>query len=419
MPASNQGVGMNTGFPDVCNTPVGPATAPIPYPNVGANAMSMPFCPTILVSFAPGHNQLAKPAMTNGDNAGVAHPLFMQPGGNNMGSIKIFLMGVPAEHLTNPCQGNNYNCSLDAKLVPSVTNVLMTCCPPSGAEGLAAAVREVVEDDPGATLGLTAVPDAGGGLRVVHVRRDGTADRLGVRAGDVLEAVGGRDLAAAEALPDVAPGAPVALTVRRAGAGRLELRGRGAEAAPAVSGRLRPDGVGHLVVRRFPVGLAARARAVLDGLAEGGARGIVLDLRGNPGGALEAAVDLAGSFCPAGTPVARVEDAGADAVAAVPPGASPVDLPLAVLVDGQTASAGEVLAAALQDAGRAVVVGRATFGKGVALEALRDAPSGPAPGDRIDLRRPEGGRLAWGVEPDRPGGLDDAVAALEASRGRA
>ena len=57
MPASNQGVGENIGFPDVCNTPVGPATAPLPYPNMGSNSMAMPFCPTLLVSMMPAHNQ--------------------------------------------------------------------------------------------------------------------------------------------------------------------------------------------------------------------------------------------------------------------------------------------------------------------------------------------------------------------------
>ena len=102
MPASNQGVGENIGFPDVCNTPVGPATAPIPYPNMGSNSMAMPFCPTIMISMMPAHNQGAKPLMTNGDNAGVAHPLFMQPGGNNLGQVRVLLSGMPAETLTNP-----------------------------------------------------------------------------------------------------------------------------------------------------------------------------------------------------------------------------------------------------------------------------------------------------------------------------
>jgi len=125
MPAANQGVGMNTGFPDVCTTPMAPAPVPIPYPNIGMNAMSMPFIPNILVSMAPAQNMGAKPMMTNGDNAGVAHPLFMQPGGTTMGNPRILMGGMPSSHLLVPTYGNNFNNPVGSKLVPSVTNVLL------------------------------------------------------------------------------------------------------------------------------------------------------------------------------------------------------------------------------------------------------------------------------------------------------
>ncbi|HBP17602.1 MAG TPA: hypothetical protein DEA08_07405 [Planctomycetes bacterium] len=126
LPCSNQGLGENIGFPDVCNTPIGTGTAPLPYPNLGSNAMGLPFLPTCFLSLMPGHNQMAKPMMTNGDNAGVAHSSFMMMGGNNLGNIRVLLTGGPAETLLNPTQGNNYNCSTNAKLVPSITNILMS-----------------------------------------------------------------------------------------------------------------------------------------------------------------------------------------------------------------------------------------------------------------------------------------------------
>jgi len=125
MPAANQGVGMNMGFPDVCLTPAAPAPIPIPYPNIGMNAMSMPFVPNVMVSMAPAQNMSAKPLMTNGDNAGVAHPLCMQPGGTIMGNPRILIGGMPASHLCVPTQGNNFNNPVGSKLVPSVTNVLL------------------------------------------------------------------------------------------------------------------------------------------------------------------------------------------------------------------------------------------------------------------------------------------------------
>lgn len=125
MPAANQGLGMNMGFPDVCTTPAAPAPIPIPYPNIGMNAMSVPFIPNIMVSMAPAHNMGAKPALTNGDNAGVAHPLFMQPGGTTMGNPRIMMGGMPAAHLAVPTYGNNFNNPAGSKLVPSITNVLL------------------------------------------------------------------------------------------------------------------------------------------------------------------------------------------------------------------------------------------------------------------------------------------------------
>jgi carboxyl-terminal processing protease len=125
MPAANQGVGMNMGFPDVCLTPAAPAPIPVPYPNIGMNAMSMPFVPNVMVSMAPAQNMGSKPLMTNGDNAGVAHPLCMQPGGTIMGNPRILIGGMPASHLCVPTQGNNFNNPVGSKLVPSVTNVLL------------------------------------------------------------------------------------------------------------------------------------------------------------------------------------------------------------------------------------------------------------------------------------------------------
>ncbi|MEZ6037394.1 MAG: PAAR-like domain-containing protein [Planctomycetota bacterium] len=127
MPAANQGVGMNMGFPDVCTTPAAPAPIPIPYPNIGMNAMGMPFVPNVLVSMAPAQNMGTKPMLTNGDNAGVAHPMFMQPGGTIMGNPMVLIGGMPASHLTNPSYGNNFNNPVGSKLVPSVTNVLLAC----------------------------------------------------------------------------------------------------------------------------------------------------------------------------------------------------------------------------------------------------------------------------------------------------
>ncbi len=129
-------------------------------------------------------------------------------------------------------------------------------------------------------------------------------------------------------------------------------------------------GVGYLRLAHFSTGAAHEVATAVDSLRRAGAHALVLDLRGNPGGTIDEAVAIAGQFLPKGASVTRTEGratgVGRDYVAA---GArSETGWPLAVLVDRGSASASEILAGALQDHDRAVLVGDTTFGKGVAQQ---------------------------------------------------
>ncbi len=378
MPASNQGVGSDVGFPDVCNTPIGTGTAPLPYPNTGQNATALPFTPTILLSFCPGHNQGSKALMTNGDEAGCAHSSFIMPGANNMGNPRIIMQGMPAETLCNPMAGNNYNCSTDTKTVPSLTNVLMTFLPAGDDLALAAEVH----DAPLPSLGLTLERERGG-WRVLHARRGGAGARARVREGDLI--VGGLDAQA--------------LRVRRPGRGGEVALAPGLASAPPIGARLLAGGVGLLVVRRCSLGAPAAAARALAWLAARGARSLVLDLRGNPGGDLHAAAALAGLFGVEGA-LARV---GAEFVT-VRAGARPTALPLVTLVDGGTASAAEALAACLAETGRTVLVGARTRGKTSARPMACSPRAAFWTGHAVALRAASGARLA-ALAPDARGGL--------------
>jgi carboxyl-terminal processing protease len=252
MPAANQGVGMNTGFPDVCTTPAAPVPIPIPYPNIAMNAMSVPFIPNIMVSMAPAHNMGAKPMLTNGDNAGVAHPLFMQPGGTTMGNPRIMMGGMPAAHLAVPTYGNNFNNPVGAKLVPSVTNVL---------------------------LGYRASTESG-----IHDHR---ARLLHSQTG----------------------------TVRRLAHGIVIVR------IPCMS--LRVDRWLARELQRF---------------AGASLRGLVLDLRSNPGGSVTCAQRMTQQIVQA-------------------------NLPVAVVIDEQTASAAELVAASLRGHSNVRSFGTTSYGK--------------------------------------------------------
>lgn len=129
-------------------------------------------------------------------------------------------------------------------------------------------------------------------------------------------------------------------------------------------------GVGYLRLAHFSQGAAKDVGNALDTLRAAGARSLVLDLRGNPGGTIDEAVAIAGQFLAKGARVTRTEGRAPnvgktyDAAGA----RSELGWPLALLVDRGSASASEILAGALQDHDRAVLVGDTTYGKGVAQQ---------------------------------------------------
>ncbi|MFO7895074.1 MAG: S41 family peptidase [Longimicrobiales bacterium] len=132
------------------------------------------------------------------------------------------------------------------------------------------------------------------------------------------------------------------------------------------------DDVGYIPLLQFNETAADEVAASVDSLVGKGARGLVLDLRGNGGGIVDQAVDIAGLFLPRGTDIARQwERASDDRVYTNT--AEPVapDLPLVVLVDGASASASEIVAGALQDHDRAVILGTTSYGKGLVQTAYR------------------------------------------------
>jgi carboxyl-terminal processing protease len=125
--------------------------------------------------------------------------------------------------------------------------------------------------------------------------------------------------------------------------------------------------VGRIVVPAFTQGTGRQVRASLRDLQAQHATGVVLDLRGDPGGLLSEAVETASAFLDGGAVVSYARrDERAQRLDAA--GHGDTTTPLVVLVDGSTASAAEVVAGALQDRGRAVVVGARTFGKGTVQE---------------------------------------------------
>ena len=126
MPSSNKGVGMNFGFPDICNTIVGPATVPLPYPNLALNTTASPFSPLVKLSMVPAINMGSMIPMTMGDEAGTAHPMVKGPGRYTFGNPIVYIDSLPGIHLLCPTMGNLVNNPLGMVLMPSITSVFFT-----------------------------------------------------------------------------------------------------------------------------------------------------------------------------------------------------------------------------------------------------------------------------------------------------
>jgi carboxyl-terminal processing protease len=131
---------------------------------------------------------------------------------------------------------------------------------------------------------------------------------------------------------------------------------------PSVFSEMRGD-IAHIRIAHFTERTAEELGEVLAELPITSA-GIILDLRSNPGGLLDAVVDVASYFIPEGIIVQVVDNAGAKSTASVKPGKTVTDLPVVMLVDSYSASGSEVLAGAFKDYERAVIAGVQTFGKG-------------------------------------------------------
>lgn len=149
----------------------------------------------------------------------------------------------------------------------------------------------------------------------------------------------------------------------------------------ALTSRLVAGVVGYLRIRVFAPDVAARAHGALRSLASRGMRSLVIDLRGCPGGDVDAAIDLAGELLPMGAEIATVVDEDGDEIVRRSVRAYDwrVDgdiLPIVVRVDARTASAAEVFAGALAANGRARIVGGPTFGKTSTARIVRSLATG-------------------------------------------
>lgn len=211
---------------------------------------------------------------------------------------------------------------------------------------------------------------------VAEVYRGFPADKAGLKTGDRILAVDGRDTKALpiEQVSDLmkgAPGSKVKMKVEdlRTGTAREAVltRERIVISGVVYYGML-DGGVGYVALNNFTEGCSDDVHhALLELRKQGPLKGLVLDLRGNPGGIFDEAVDIVSLFVPKGTEAVSMKARTRPEPEVYRTGREPFDteLPLAVLVNSASASSSEIVAGALQDLDRAVVMGQRSFGKGL------------------------------------------------------
>jgi carboxyl-terminal processing protease len=265
------------------------------------------------------------------------------------------------------------------------------------------------------------------GARIATVFKSSPAEQGGLKPGDLVVAVDGKDAGGTDVNDLVSrirgkAGTVVRLRVVRAGQDSpldFDIR-REVVVIPTVEGRmLAGSGVAHVTIGQFSETTPTQFRATLRELASARPKGMVLDVRGNPGGLLPAVSQMLGAFLDGKEVVSMRRRYGIKQVVTSPRGQTlPLPFPVAVLVNEDSASAAEIFAGVLQDYRHAVVIGEHTYGKASVqtLFGLADQssakitmaryylPSGRNIERKVDA---DGQYVSGGLKPDIPVAIED------------
>jgi carboxyl-terminal processing protease len=276
-------------------------------------------------------------------------------------------------------------------------------------------------------IGLSVIP-VKRGLRIANVFPGSPAKGAGLEVGDTIVSVEGDSIAGESSTEATAKikgpeGTEVTVGVLDAKSDKVrqETMVRAEVSLPNVSSRVQEVGdhkLGYVRLLSFSRGAGALLADAVRKVEDEGAEGIVLDLRGNPGGLLDEAVQSASVFLPEGEVVVSTDSRSQGHSVHKTSGGNLPALPIVVLIDGGTASAAEILAAALADNGDATVVGATSYGKGVFQEE-RDLANGGAIKLTVgEYFTPDGVNLAEskGIHPDVKASDDPRTPADEALR---
>lgn len=220
-----------------------------------------------------------------------------------------------------------------------------------------------------------------GGVLLVDVYDNGAGYQAGLRSGDRVVNVDGRDitdmeLSSAVALIKGDKGTSVTLEVIR-GTERLTFSAvRDAVEAKTVSYTLLDNNIGYLSISQFEEVTTKQFKAAVEDLQSQGMKGLVIDIRNNPGGLLDTVVGMLKCMLPDGL-IVYTEDKQGNRKEYKGQDNDEFNLPLAVIVNGNSASASEIFAGAIQDYGKGTIIGTQTYGKGI-VQTVKPLTDGSA-----------------------------------------
>jgi len=220
-----------------------------------------------------------------------------------------------------------------------------------------------------------------GGVLLVDVYDNGAGYQAGLRSGDRVVNVDGRDitdmeLSSAVALIKGDKGTSVTLEVIR-GTERLTFSAvRDAVEAKTVSYTLLDNNIGYLSISQFEEVTTKQFKAAVEDLQSQGMKGLVIDIRNNPGGLLDTVVGMLKYMLPEGL-IVYTEDKQGNRKEYKGQDNDEFNLPLAVIVNGNSASASEIFAGAIQDYGKGTIIGTQTYGKGI-VQTVKPLTDGSA-----------------------------------------
>jgi carboxyl-terminal processing protease len=212
-------------------------------------------------------------------------------------------------------------------------------------------------------------------LTIIAPMPGSPAERVGLQPGDEVVAIDGEDMTGID--PSLAvqrilgpAGTTVRLTILRQGeSDTFEVEVERAHIdLPNVESEMLDPGIGYVRLYTFGTNTDLELRQALEDLMADDPQGLILDLRGNGGGFLSSAISVASEFIGDGVVMVERYGDGREEVFQAEPGGAATEIPLVVLIDGGSASASEIVAGAIQDRGRGLLVGETSFGKGSVQE---------------------------------------------------